>query len=469
MLPQKLAAMVDVQNDQRKRRALRSRAIGFDQQAIDVRAAAEQARSFRRQQQASEPASATACDSPKARVDRPRPAGKNSRWASTCCADESPTSRTPAMRARFFVRQHHGQAPIPGQVRAAGHAGGVSSIPPRRRAKLEDNRRRSREMRGATAGIPARNIRPSSGGVPAAPTATRQRATPRYLPTSAAVAERTSRGVGCRYISRLISAIGERSRWVSAAEKPIEAAQARPQRVERLAAGRRGDRRRRRGAARACAVRPWATSSRARKERASARSSLLRPEKVRRCARAAPWLWSAANTAGKFPLARSDPQGPAERALPPKPAPRPRRHRSPLPKIRAAASRNGRGLRRARKNILQESGVGFSLELRDALLVAIVVRIDVHEAVEYFAGFLHALGPQIKIEEVHERVEIFRFAIQLFVETRDGLGEGQRIRIELRPSRSICGTSSASLRAPRIHSLACASSETALASSPARR
>src|SRR5690348_6034475 len=55
------------------------------------------------------------------------------------------------------------------------------------------------------------------GASPAAPKAMRQRVTPRYFPISAAVANRSSRGVDWRYIRRLISAIAARSRRVSAA------------------------------------------------------------------------------------------------------------------------------------------------------------------------------------------------------------------------------------------------------------
>ena len=92
-------------------------------------------------------------------------------------------------------------------------------------------------------------------------------------------------------------------------------------------------------------------------------------------------------------------------------------------------ARNGGGLCRARQNILQEDRVGFSFEMRDALLIAVVVGIDVDETIEHFAGVRHALGGKIQIEEPHESVEIFRFAIQLFVEMRDGLGERERLRV----------------------------------------
>src|SRR5580658_3580542 len=73
-------------------------------------------------------------------------------------------------------------------------------------------------MRAVPAAIvPAAKYSAVSGGAaPAAPTAIRQRVTRRYLPISTAVVASSSRGVDCLYISRLISAIAARSRWVSA-------------------------------------------------------------------------------------------------------------------------------------------------------------------------------------------------------------------------------------------------------------
>ena len=82
-----------------------------------------------------------------------------------------------------------------------------------------------------------------------------------------------------------------------------------------------------------------------------------------------------------------------------------------------------------RENVLQEARVDLAFEFRDALVIAVVVRIDVDEAIERVAGFFMRPAPRYRSKSAHERIEIFGFAIQFLVEARDRLGDGQGIRI----------------------------------------
>ena len=77
------------------------------------------------------------------------------------------------------------------------------------------------------------------------------------------------------------------------------------------------------------------------------------------------------------------------------------------------ASGNRCSLRGASKNVLDESGIDLAFELRDAFLIAIVVRIDVDELVENIASFFEPFRGEEQIEKAHQCFEILRFAIQV--------------------------------------------------------
>ena len=74
-------------------------------------------------------------------------------------------------------------------------------------------------------------------------------------------------------------------------------------------------------------------------------------------------------------------------------------------------SGNGGCLGGAGENILEKDGIGLAFEARDAFVVAVVVRIDIDEAIERIAGRLDLAGFEVEIEEANKGVEIFRFAI----------------------------------------------------------
>ena len=61
--------------------------------------------------------------------------------------------------------------------------------------------------------------------------------------------------------------------------------------------------------------------------------------------------------------------------------------------------------------VLEKDGIGFAFEARDTFVIAVVVRIDIDEAIERIAGGLDLTGFEVEIEEADEGVEIFRLAI----------------------------------------------------------
>jgi len=75
------------------------------------------------------------------------------------------------------------------------------------------------------------------------------------------------------------------------------------------------------------------------------------------------------------------------------------------------ASGNGGCLGGAGENILEKDGIGFAFEARDAFVIAVVVRIDIDEAIERIASGLDLTCFEVEIEEADKGVEIFRFAI----------------------------------------------------------
>jgi len=72
---------------------------------------------------------------------------------------------------------------------------------------------------------------------------------------------------------------------------------------------------------------------------------------------------------------------------------------------------NGGCLGGAGENILEKGGIGFAFETRDTFVIAVVVRIDIDEAIERIAGGLDLTRIEVEVEEADESVEIFRFAI----------------------------------------------------------
>ena len=68
-------------------------------------------------------------------------------------------------------------------------------------------------------------------------------------------------------------------------------------------------------------------------------------------------------------------------------------------------------------------------ELLHPLLVAIIVRINVHQALEYFAGLLKTPGIEVGIEQFDEYFKILRLAVQLVVHCRPELQDGQGLRM----------------------------------------
>ena len=75
------------------------------------------------------------------------------------------------------------------------------------------------------------------------------------------------------------------------------------------------------------------------------------------------------------------------------------------------ASGNGGCLGGAGENILEKGGIGFAFEAGDAFVIAVVVRIDIDEAIERIAGRFDLAGFEVKVEEADESIKIFRFAI----------------------------------------------------------
>ena len=94
------------------------------------------------------------------------------------------------------------------------------------------------------------------------------------------------------------------------------------------------------------------------------------------------------------------------------------------------ASGNGGCLGGASENILEKDGIGLAFEARDTFVVAVVVRIDIDEAVERIAGGLDLACFEVEVEEADESVEIFRFAVEFLVEVRDNFGDRQRHGIQ---------------------------------------
>ena len=76
------------------------------------------------------------------------------------------------------------------------------------------------------------------------------------------------------------------------------------------------------------------------------------------------------------------------------------------------------------ENVLQEGRVYLPFELRDSFLVAVIVGIDVHQAIQRVTSFLHLSRGEVEIEKPHQRVKVLGLAIQLLVNARHGLGQG---------------------------------------------
>ena len=89
----------------------------------------------------------------------------------------------------------------------------------------------------------------------------------------------------------------------------------------------------------------------------------------------------------------------------------------------ASASR----LWRAGVNRAQEFGRSFSLELRHARSQPVIVGIDVDHAIEVVARLRDSIGFQIQIEQPHQRVKIFGFAVQVLVHLGDEFRELVRL------------------------------------------
>ena len=75
---------------------------------------------------------------------------------------------------------------------------------------------------------------------------------------------------------------------------------------------------------------------------------------------------------------------------------------------------------------MEKGGIGFAFEAGDAFVIAVVVRIDIDEAIERIASGFDLAGFEVEVEEADEGVEIFRFAIQFLVEVGDDFGDWQR-------------------------------------------
>ncbi len=64
-----------------------------------------------------------------------------------------------------------------------------------------------------------------------------------------------------------------------------------------------------------------------------------------------------------------------------------------------------------------------------ALLVAIVVSIDVHEFFERFASFRKIALPRINVEKFEQGLKVLRFAVELVVDGRPKFQEGLRLQV----------------------------------------